>query len=548
MIFINYELFSNIVVLMIIISIIPIFTLIFFSSIMFHLFGEKLDKYTKFVVKPYWFSYVISIVLMLICILTGNGITELTNFISSESSAFKITTGWIIHVIIQTPLITYAIWSFIMATFFMYIESTRLNRNADIIKMRKRKKEKLDKFSSVPLNYEKNVFICGKNGSGKTVAILNFIQEHIKTGEFCVIMDGKGDIGQYSLYDVVTKLSIKYNRKIYIINQTNISETHSYNPFIGCNATQVKDMLIAMSEWSEEHYKAKAEEYYQAVADFMIKLHIDISFKKFAKVASSFEFLLKNYKERINQEDFKYYMDVIARCYQDVQGSISRFLTIAHGMGSQLFDDDRNTFNIKKAREEKAIVLVMLNGLEYSDFARGVGKLVLNDIKNTLGDITKIKGNHDKFLCVYDEMSVYFCDMIVDIVNKARSLGGTNILATQTISDIDKIDENVRRSVIGNMHGFVLLKQADDKSAESLSKAIGTKYGTELTSKMDSFGKTGDGTSKIIDQFKVHPNDLKELPLGVAYWVDTMVENYMPLRVRFPYVEVNDQEYAFKDI
>lgn len=548
MIYINYELFSNTVVLIIIISIIPVFIVILLSTIMFNLLNEKLDKYTKYVVKPYWFTYIISIILIMICILTGNGLTNLIDFISVKSRQMEMTYEWIIHVMIQTPIITYAIWSLIMATFFMYIEATRLNRNADIIKIRKRKKEKLDKFSLVPLNYVKNIFICGKNGSGKTVAILNFIQEHIKTGEFCVIMDGKGDIGEYSLYDVVTKLSCKYNRKIYIINQTNIDETHSYNPFIGCNATQVKDMLISMSEWSEEHYKAKAEEYYQAVADFMIKLHIEISFKKFAKAASNFEFLLKNYKDRINQEDFKYYMNVIARCFDDVQGSISRFLTIAHGMGSHIFDDSRNTFNIKKAREEKAIVLVMLNGLEYSDFARGVGKLVLNDIKNTLGDITKIKGYHDSFLCVYDEMSVYFCDMIVDIVNKARSLGGTNILATQTISDIDKIDENVRRSVIGNMHGFVLLKQADDKSAEALAKAVGTKYSTEITSKMDSFGKTGDGTSKIVDEFKVHPNDLKELPLGVAYWVDTMVDNYMPLRVRFPYVEANDQNYIFKDI
>lgn len=115
-----------------------------------------------------------------------------------------------------------------------------------------------------------------------------------------------------------------------------------------------------------------------------------------------------------------------------------------------------------------------------------------------------------RFLCVFDELSVYFCDMIVDVVNKSRSLGGTNILSTQTVADMDVVNENIRRSVIGNMHGFYLLKQADDKSAETLANAIGTKKKAEITSKLDSFGKTGDGTSKIVDEFKVHPNDLKD--------------------------------------
>ena len=110
----------------------------------------------------------------------------------------------------------------------------------------------------------------------------------------------------------------------------------------------------------------------------------------------------------------------------------------------------------------------------------------------------------------------------------------------------DIIDENARRIVINNMHGFFLLKQADDKSAETLAKAIGTKKASEITSKIDFLGKTGDGTSKIIDEFKVHPNDLKELPLGVGYWVDTMKQDYRPIRTKLPYVDVSSlEEYQF---
>ena len=129
--------------------------------------------------------------------------------------------------------------------------------------------------------------------------------------------------------------------------------------------------------------------------------------------------------------------------------------------------------------------------------------------------------------------------MIVDIVNKSRSLGGTNILSTQSIADMDVVDENLRRQVINNMHGFFLLKQADDKSAEALSSAIGTKRTTQLTSKTDSFGKTGEGTVKIVDEFIINPNQLKTLPLEVGFWVDTMKEDFEVKRVKMPYVDVS---------
>ena len=82
-----------------------------------------------------------------------------------------------------------------------------------------------------------------------------------------------------------------------------------------------------------------------------------------------------------------------------------------------------------------------------------------------------------------------------------------------------------------------------------MANAIGTKKKAEITSKLDSFGKTGDGTSKIVDEFKVHPNDLKELPLGIGYWIDTMSDGFKPYRIKMPYIDVkNIESYIFRDI
>lgn len=540
----NYEVFSNFIIVLIVKSILPNI-IIFIFNIKAMKIAKDIDKKIKSVAKAYWLTFALATFLILLSYLFGYSLTDFIDDMLNTAVNFNMN----LRLFLDVPIIYFGIWALIIAIIMLYKDAVRYDHNEDIIKKRKIKKEKLDDIKNIPLDYDKNIFICGKNGSGKTVALLNFIENHIKNGEFCIIMDGKGDNGKHSLYEVVSKLCIRENRKLYIINQTVYSETHSYNPFKGCNPTQIKDMLIAMTEWSEEHYKALSSEFFQAVADFMIKADIPISFQSIIKVANNFSSVIETKKDLLDLDDYIYYKTINVRCSEDVIGSISRFSTMANGIGKNLFDDTRNDFNLKQAYKEKAVVLVLLNKLEYTDFARGVGKLVLNDIKNVLGDITKIRGEHEKFLCVYDELSVYFSDMIVDIVNKSRSLGGTNILSTQTIADMDVVNENIRRAVIGNMHGFYLLKQADDKSAETLSNAIGTKKGTEITNKLDYFGKTGDGTLKIVDEFKVHPNDLKELPLEVGYWVDTMEKDFKIYRVKLPYINVDDiEEYEFKDI
>ena len=52
-----------------------------------------------------------------------------------------------------------------------------------------------------------------------------------------------------------------------------------------------------------------------------------------------------------------------------------------------------------------------------------------------------------------------------------------------------------------------------------------------------------------MDEFKVHPNDLKELPLGIGYWIDTMSDGFKPYRIKMPYIDVKSIEsYIFRDI
>ena len=444
------------------------------------------------------------------------------------------------------------IWASVAFSMLMLIGTREMNRRQsgrDIIENRESKKTKLTSYKKVPLDYDKNMFFSGKNGAGKTAAIVHFIEEHMKNGEFTCVVDGKGDLGEFSLYDIVTKLAVKHNRPMYIINQSDSSNTSRYDPFYKKNATQIKDMLLNMSIWSEEFYKVQAGEYWQTMAEFMLFAGLPITFKNMTHLSDSEQLILvintymkdKTLKVE-DKEQLELYKKVIERTGKSVLENISRFGTINQGIGKDLFKvkNTDKAFSLQQAFEENAVVLIVLNKLAYTEFARSLGLLVLDDIKSLIGTIGREGLQKKPFLCVYDELSVYFNDFMVDIINKSRSLGATNLLSTQTIADMDIHSENARRQIIGNMHGFYILKQADDKSAQVFADTIGTKKTVEITDQINVNilgGSTGVGTRKIVDEYKVNPNDLKELPLLEGYWIDTM-SNAPIIRTKLPFIDV----------
>lgn len=72
-------------------------------------------------------------------------------------------------------------------------------------------------------------------------------------------------MGQNSILDIVQKLGT--DRKIYVVNLNDPINSIKYNPFKNATPTIIKDMLINMTEWSEEHYKLNTERYLQRLVD-----------------------------------------------------------------------------------------------------------------------------------------------------------------------------------------------------------------------------------------------------------------------------------------
>jgi Type IV secretory pathway, VirD4 components len=369
----------------------------------------------------------------------------------------------------------------------------------------------------VDYNTKGNTFVAGTTGAGKTANLLNYTVNALAKKKFIAIIDGKGGNEEYSLYDGLIKLAKKWDRKLYIVNQTDSDKTDDYNPFQKLNPTQLADMLVNMSTWSEEHYKVQAKYFWLTMGQVMKELGIEYSFAKITKYSTVMSLF-----KLANDNSFMISPDLMDRVqeitveieeYESVSASNNRFKVIYYGEGQKLFKSEKG-FNMAQAYKENAIVLIMLNEMKYSDFAESLGHLVIDDLKNLIGEV--LNGQQDReSLLICDEASVYIDENMLGVVNKARSAGFQSIIATQGVVDIDMKNDNkgegLRNAILNNCHNFLVLRQNDSESPEVLASVIGTEEVMESTRRMGDELSTGEASKRMVNSFRVHPDDIKSL-------------------------------------
>jgi Type IV secretory pathway, VirD4 components len=385
----------------------------------------------------------------------------------------------------------------------------------------------------------KHIFVCGTPGSGKTVALANYIVSGIKKDYPLLIVDGKGDMDDSSIYAITKKACEDNDKKLYIINLMDHERSDNYNPFVDTSPTVCKDMLINLTEWSEEHYKKITERYLQKILQLMKKGNIPFSFHNIIKNANveEFHFLSANLltKNIITKEDHLFNINLAEISKDTVREALSRFSILEESDIGGLFTDDG--INISGAIKEKAVILFILNPLSYPETSTLMGKLILIDSKVAIGN--NFENKMRKFF-IFDEINSYASPTIIDLVNKSRSANVTCILATQSLSDLDySVDENFREQVIENCNNYIVLRQNSGKNAEAWANIIGTKNKADSTyqfgNKNNTSGTTGVGTIKFNRSYIFHPDEIKNLKTGEAFYISKDTGLKQKIKVHKPF-------------
>ena len=370
----------------------------------------------------------------------------------------------------------------------------------------------------------KHAFICGTTGTGKTVALSNFIKSGIDNNYPMAIIDGKGDCGKDSILDII--MTLKKDRKVYVVNMNSPNESDLYNPFYDTTPTIIKDMLINLTTWSEEHYKLNMERYLQRLINTMVKAKIPLSLETIMMHISPDDFAQLSQKltkdEIITKQEHISNMDMIKASGKISEGAIARFSTLVESDLGCIFSS--KGIDVFQAFQENAIILFILNPLIYPELTQLMGKLAIIDIKKAVSKLFHAPFKRSYF--IFDEVNVYASNHLLDLVNKSRSANGTCILAAQSLSDLDAAQgESFREQIIENCNNYILLRQNSPKNADIWANIIGTKESVAITRKYDNNNKDIDtGSVRMVREYIFHPDDIKTLSLGKGFLVSKDVD------------------------
>jgi len=385
----------------------------------------------------------------------------------------------------------------------------------------------------------KHCFVCGTTGSGKTVTLSNFFQRGFEKNYPMLIVDGKGDIGKGSILEVIKKLN-RGRKKLYVINLADPKNSDTYNPFKDTPSSVAKDMLIQMSDWTEEHYKVNAERYLQRILQLFDLGNIPYSFRRIVKAMNVDKFtelsmhLLK--KEYISKEDHDENLEIAKTSGKISQGSSARFSTIAESELGKIFSDDG--IDISTALEENAIILFILNPLVYPELSPAFGRLAIIDAKKAVGRL--FNAQIDRTFFILDEINTYASPSLTDLVNKSRSANITCTLATQSLSDLDFIaGQAFKEQIIENCNNYIVMRQNSGVNAEHWANILGTKSTLEVTYQLQQSGlqtsETGFGSAKRVREFLYHPDDIKALQTGEGIYLSRDFNHNSKLAINKPF-------------
>ena len=139
----------------------------------------------------------------------------------------------------------------------------------------------------------------------KLLHFLIFIQHGIEKSFPLLVIDGKGDIGAGSILEITKQFCREYKKKLYIVNLSEPEQSSKYNPFANASPTACKDMLINLTDWSEQHYKSNSERFLQRLIILLQQSNIPLSFQTIISHMSTDSFnaiKCKSIKARRNQQ------------------------------------------------------------------------------------------------------------------------------------------------------------------------------------------------------------------------------------------------------
>ena len=140
------------------------------------------------------------------------------------------------------------------------------------------------------------------------------------------------------------------------------------------------------------------------------------------------------------------------------------------------------------------------------------GKRFLDFLIEDFKDFTLRKDPERRVILMVDELNALGSDNMADLLKQCQSKNTTVFISVQDASSLGK-DVQIQ-DLLANIDVYYLLQS---NFPELIAAIAGTQDSVEPTIQYDTGEATGLGSIRKQDQFRVHPNDVRELSTGEAF-------------------------------
>jgi type IV secretory pathway TraG/TraD family ATPase VirD4 len=206
---------------------------------------------------------------------------------------------------------------------------------------------------------------------------------------------------------------------------------------------------------------------------------------------------------------------------RQVSGLKANLSNFVYGETSKLFNTEKPEIDFTEALEKNHICYFQLPTLLCPYLAEATGKLVLQCFQSAISKRHHVSGKEQKFFsCFLDDFQDYIYPGFGALLNKSRSANIGVVFSHQSVGDLEKVGSDFAKVVLTNTNVKIVMRSNDPVSCEYFSKSFGTKTGIKKTERTKRTflqdRTTGEASTREVEEFIYHPNEIKNLKLGEA--------------------------------
>jgi hypothetical protein len=357
-----------------------------------------------------------------------------------------------------------------------------------------------------------HVFLPGASGSGKTTTIARIADGALGNGYGVIIVDCKGS----GLGGVARSLAARHSLPFTTVDPRE-PESIGYDPCSG-DAAAVANKIVGAFTFSGEAeiYKHVAMEAIPVICRAMAASGVAIS------LDSLYDAFNKGSMSRLGRRDGAEAYRVRLEELEDSGGvGAAGYIGLQRRLGALMEGTFGELFRRQPAlswQEQLAtphVTYISLSATAAGEDVELFGRVITQDLKQVCDERMRAidRGADPKpVLIVYDEFAALReAIQVVDLLLQARQARAPLVVATQYLPE----EIPIRRPVLSA--GLLIVHRLEAEDAELVASQFGTHRTPNLTAQVDyETGGSEKGSVRYVEEFDMHPNVLKELPVGMA--------------------------------